>query len=345
MHIVDMHCDTISELALSLEKKDAYAKETQNAVDRRAVMSNVIGDTLRMNSRHVDLTRMKDAGYLLQNFALFVNKQKYPNVKKRVLELMDYYQAAMAQNADLISPVTCMADIERNGRQGKISAMLTLEEGAALEGSIDTLKEFYDKGVRMITLTWNYPNELGFPHSCNDKSSGLTACGFEMVEAMESLGVIVDVSHLSDEGFYDVLRCTKRPFVASHSNARAVCDVSRNLTDEMIRALAERGGVMGLNFYPPFLEKQKAVGCASDSALQGTVESVINHAKHIVKVGGIEVLGLGSDFDGIDGHKELPGVHAMPRLIDVFAKSGFCASDIDKIFSGNVLRVYNEVLD
>ena len=230
-----------------------------------------------------------------------------------------------------------MADLEENERQGKMSSMLTIEEGAALEGSIDVLKEFYDKGVRMITLTWNYPNELGYPHGYNEKSSpcerfGLTDCGFQIVEAMENLGMIVDVSHLSDDGVKDVLKCTKKPFVASHSNARAVCPVSRNLSDDLIRKIACRGGVMGLNFYPPFLGDE------------GTIDTIIRHAKHIVNVGGIEVLGLGSDFDGIDGQKELRGAHDMPLLADAFAKAGFSGTDIEKIFNKNVIRVYKDVI-
>lgn len=328
MQIVDMHCDTISELLLT---KESGLKEN-----------------LRKNSKHVDLLRMREAGYLLQNFALYVNKQKYPDVGARVLELLHYYRGEMEQNADLIAPLTCMTDLEKNKSQRKMSAMLTIEEGAALNGDVDVLKEFYNLGVRMITLTWNYPNELGFPHGYNDKAGsnakseryGLTECGFEMVEAMEELGVIVDVSHLSDDGFYDVLKCTKKPFVASHSNAREICPVSRNLSDDMIRQLAKRGGVMGLNFYPSFLERR----ASKETASQGTIESVIQHARHITNVGGIEVLGLGSDFDGIDGHKELPGAQAMPSLMDSFAQAGFTASEIEKIFSGNVLRMYEDVI-
>lgn len=344
MRIVDMHCDTISELLLAEESG--------------------LKENLRKNSKHLDLLRMKDAGYLLQNFALFVNRQKYPDVRARVLELARLYHEEMGKNADMIAPMTCMADLDKNRSVGKMSAMLTIEEGAALNGDVNLLKEFYDLGVRMITLTWNYPNELGYPHGYNTKSGtdaksgvnaesgnnagfvrfGLTDCGIEMVEAMEDLGVIVDVSHLSDDGFYDVLKCTKKPFVASHSNARAICSVSRNLSDDMIRRLAERGGVMGLNFYPLFLESQQPVAATLDIAQQGTIESVIRHAKHIVNVGGIEVLGLGSDFDGIDGHKELPGAQAMPHLIDAFAAAGFAASEIEKICSGNVLRVYRDVI-
>lgn len=319
MQIVDMHCDTISELLLAAE----VGKQ----------------ESLRKNSKHVDLFRMKNSGYLLQNFALYVNKKEYPDARKRALEQLHFYKNEIEKNSDLIGPVTCMTDIESNRAQGKISAMLTLEEGAALEGNVDVLQEFYNHGVRMITLTWNYPNEIGFPHKYNDlsgvygsKEYGLTACGFEIVEAMEELGVIVDVSHLSDDGFYDVLHCTKKPFMASHSNARAVCSMSRNLSDDMIRELARQGGVMGLNFYPPFL------GC------DGMIEAVIRHAKHIMNVGGIEVLGLGSDFDGIEGQKELTGVQDMPALAEAFTKAGFSGSDIEKIFSKNVLRVYRDVI-
>lgn len=315
MHIVDMHCDTISELIL----------ETTGKYD----------ENLRKNSKHVDLLRMKEAGYLLQNFALYVNKEKYPNVKSRVLELLDYYCAEIEKNSDLIAPVTCMADIEKNRVLGKMSSMLTIEEGAALEGSIHTLKDFFDKGVRMITLTWNYPNELGFPHGYNERTDGrygLTSIGKEMVETMENMGIIVDVSHLSDEGFYDVLKCTRKPFAASHSNAREVCCVSRNLSDDMIRCIGERGGVIGLNFYPIFLGNN------------GTIESVISHAKHIINVGGVDVLGLGSDFDGIEGQKELLGVQTMPDLIDALQRAGFVGAVVEKILGGNVLRVYKDVI-
>ena len=138
---------------------------------------------------------------------------------------------------------------------------------------------------------------------------------------MERLGVIVDVSHLSDAGFYDVAECTGKPFVASHSNARSVCGAVRNLTDSMIRILGERGGLTGLNFCPDFL-----------------TTPVIGK-----EVGGIGCIGLGSDFDGIGGHRELPGAQTVPLLAEALGKGGFKASEIDKILSGNVLRVYREV--
>ena len=156
---------------------------------------------------------------------------------------------------------------------------------------------------------------------------------------MEELGMIPDVSHLSDAGFFDVLKVTKKPFVASHSNARSICPSVRNMTDEMIKSLGERGGVMGLNFYADFLE-EKPDGVYNP----GTLEAVVRHAKHIVKVGGIEILGLGSDFDGIETNEALPGAQSMGKLAEALLQSGFHESELDKILYGNVMRVYEECL-
>ncbi len=170
-------------------------------------------------------------------------------------------------------------------------------------------------------------------------TGGLTEKGKELVAEMENLGIIPDVSHLSDAGFYNVLAVTKKPFVASHSDARAVCPNVRNMTDDMIAKLSERGGVMGLNFCADFLE-EKPLGEENP----GTIAAVVRHAKHIVNVGGIDVLGLGSDYDGIPTHRELPGAQSMGRLWDAFHDAGFSEGELDKIFYGNVLRVYKDTL-
>ena len=202
----------------------------------------------------------------------------------------------------------------------------------------------------MMTLTWNYPNELGWPNLAKDQFQwqsrhvpntvqGLTEKGREFVTEMEKLGMIPDVSHLSDAGFYDVLETTKKPFVASHSNARAICPWVRNLTDDMIRKLSERGGVMGLNFCADFLEE-----VPEGQKNPGTIAAVVRHAKHIANVGGIDVLGLGSDFDGIDTHEELPGAQSMERLWEALKVAGFTEEQLDRIFWKNVLRVYEEDL-
>ena len=331
MKVLDMHCDTISVL---LEKK-REGKET----------------SLRENVGHLDLLRMKDSGYLLQNFALFVDSGSGRDPWEEVCALQAYYQQELIQNADLVAPVFCYEDIAANEAAGKLSAMLTVEEGAVCKGEVERLRRLYDMGVRMMTLTWNHPNEIGYPNLDSargeaadflyvpDTLHGLTERGREMVAVMEELGMIVDVSHLSDAGFYDVLEITKKPFVASHSNARSVCRCVRNLTDDMLRRLAERGGCTGLNFCPDFLKETPA-----GEQNPGTVLAVVEHAKHIVNVAGIEILGLGSDFDGIDGHAQLRGVQSMELLWDTMHRTGFTEGQLDKIFYENVLRVYKEIL-
>ena len=217
------------------------------------------------------------------------------------------------------------------------------------------LRFFYHLGVRMMTLTWNYPNELGYPNRLASNSSyfpsdgeddavhGLTEKGIQFVEEMEHLGMIVDVSHLSDAGFWDVIRYTKKPFVASHSNARAlVPDCPRDLTDDMIRALSERGGVAGINYFPPFLSAQDPK--ADRSAYQSRISDMIRHMKHMKQVGGIQCIGLGSDFDGIHGDLEMKDGSELPKLEWAMRKEGFTESEIEAVFYGNVLRVYKEVL-
>lgn len=341
---VDMHCDTISGI---LEKR----KKGKDVA-------------LRENRMHIDLKRLKKSGYLLQNFALFVHLGSEEDPWQQMMALYDVYRQEMERNQDLIAPVLCYQDIEKNRKEGKLSAMLTVEEGAVCKGELEKLHQIYDMGVRMMTLTWNYPNELGYPNlnrelgnairaagkSATDAqvkaylntpntTDGLTETGRQFVMEMDQMGMIPDVSHLSDAGFWDVYSCTKHPFVASHSNARAVCPHVRNLTDEMIRAMAERGCVTGLNFCADFLV-QKPFGEPNP----GTIADIVAHAKHIYQVGGIEILGLGSDFDGIDTHEELQGAQGMERLADALVKGGFTQSQVDEIFFENVLRLYREVL-
>lgn len=326
MRVVDMHCDTVSRL-----------QELQRQGEP---------GVLRENDLHVDLLRMKQSGYLLQNFAMFVMLKEGEDPWEQVCRLCDLYERELGRNSDLIAPVYRFSDIDENERTGKMSALLTVEEGAVCKGELEKLRELYRRGVRMLTLTWNFPNELGWPnvrkgysHFEPNVTEGLTERGKEFVAEMETLGMIPDVSHLSDAGFYDVLSVTQKPFVASHSDARAMCPWVRNLTDDMIRKLAERGGVMGLNFCADFLET-----VPEGQKNPGTIAAVVRHAKHIADVGGIGVLGLGSDFDGIDTHEELPGAQSMERLWDAMKSSGFTEGQLDQIFWKNVLRVYEETL-
>ena len=331
MKILDMHCDTVSVLL----EKGRRGEEV----------------SLRENGEQVDLLRMKQAGYLLQNFALFVNKESCVDPWQEVCALYEVYCKELEANSDIAALVLRYEDIAGNEEKGKMSAMLTVEEGAVCKGEISKLHELYDMGVRMLTLTWNYPNGLGNPNLDITKpytedflftpelERGLTRRGKEFVAEMERLHMIIDVSHMSDAGFYDVCRETTKPFVASHSNARGVCRNVRNLSDDMIRRLSERGGCMGLNYCADFLEEG-----VPGKENPGTIAAVVRHAKYIMEKGGIEVLGLGSDFDGIPVHKELPGVQSMELLWDALHRAGFTQAQLDKIFYKNVLRVYRDCL-
>ncbi len=321
MKVVDMHCDTIGELW----KAEKAGKPI----------------SLRSNSLHIDLEKMQKGDYLLQNFAMFVflGREKDPLVN--VLEMIDVYNRAMAENADLIAPVLKYEDIEKNRAAGKLSGMLTIEEGAVLKGNPYVVRSLYQLGVRMLTLTWNFENEIGYPNTIvkakdydPSRRYGLKPEGIEIVREMNRVGMIVDVSHLGDDGFWDVVKYCDGPFVASHSNTRAVCNHTRNMTDDMIRALADKGGVMGLNFCGDFLNPNG----------KSRVEDMVRHAKHIINVGGSDILGLGTDYDGIDGDLELDHCDKMPLLAQEMERQGFSTEQIEKIFHGNVLRLYREVL-
>jgi membrane dipeptidase len=325
MKVVDMHCDTISDLL------------------RAADEGRAVG--LRQNTCHIDLTEMRKGDYLLQNFAMFVHLERVDDPLQHVLRLIDTYERELAANRDWIAPVYTYADIEKNAAAGKLSAMLTVEEGGCCKGDVAVLRTLYRLGVRMLTLTWNFENELGWPNTVAklpgydpSKTYGLKDTGVAFVREMQRLGMIVDVSHLSDDGFYDVARLSKeagKPFVASHSNARALCGHSRNLTDDMIRTLADCGGVTGINFCGSFLDAETE---------QSRAKRMVEHMRHIANVGGLDCLGLGTDFDGIGGDLELDRCGKMPLLADEMARQGFHEDEIEAVFSKNVLRLYRDVL-
>lgn len=327
MKIIDMHCDTISELWKS--KRAGRPQE------------------LAANSLHMDIQKMKKAGYMLQNFAMYIDLKKDLDPYTYVCSLIDIFYEEIEKNKNDIRVVKTYEEIMENERGGKISALLTIEEGGCCKGKLENLEKLYERGARMMTLTWNYPNELANPNLYQketdangfplfDNTKGLTKTGFLFVERMEELGMIIDVSHLSDAGFWEIADCTKKPFVASHSNARALCGYARNLTDDMIRAIANRGGVIGLNYYGCFLNRKN-----DDTS---TAARIAEHARYIVNTGGIECLGLGSDFDGIDGNLELADCAHMYKLFDALRAAGFSENAIDKIAYQNVLRVYRENL-
>ncbi len=313
----DLHCDTVTTL---YDRRKAGSKET-----------------LLCNSLQLDIQKMENAHYLLQNFAVFLDKSVEHNLCEEALHRIDFLKTQLLENKDRICQITSYEEILQNEKAGMMSALLTLEGGEILEGRMENLSVFHEKGVRMITLTWNHDNELGYSHF-DTEGNGLTKLGMEVVERMEDLHMIVDVSHGSDALFEDVCKIAKKPFVASHSNARSIYDRSRNMTDSMIHALAERGGVIGINYFAGFTSARSR----EDGMCY--LEDILQHMKHIYRVGGVECLALGSDFDGIGTEVEWLDASGMELFLRGMEQAGFTPSECDKITRENVLRVYKECL-
>lgn len=327
MKVVDMHCDTILKLYDDLH----HGKK----------------DSLLENDGHIDLKKMQKGDYLLQNFAMFVDLSENPQPFLKANQLINYYYHEIEKYPELIKPVFCYQDIIDHQQAGIMSSLLTLEEGAVVENDLSLLEHYYRLGVRMITLTWNHVNGIGYPNLSNiscyedmfkiNDHDGLTPFGLQYIKEMERLGIIIDVSHLSDAGFYDVYHHTTKPFVASHSNARQVCGVARNMSDDMILKLASRGGVMGINFCSDFLTTE---GTHQTSY----IKDMVQHILYIKNLAGIDCIGLGSDFDGIGSKLEMKDASGYQMLYSALIEAGLSIEEIEKIFYKNVLRVYKAVL-
>lgn len=325
LNIIDLHCDTID--LLESEKS---------------------GGDLFKNNFSVDIQKLNKGGSLAQFFALFINSTKHENVKEKCISLMKRFHLEIDKYKDYIALARNIEEMYKNKTEGKISAFLTIEEGAALEGDMKNLHYFFENGVRLITLTWNHPNEIGFPSSKEEyMEKGLTDFGRNLIVEMNRLGMLVDVSHLSDKGFYEVAKISKEPFVASHSNAREATFHKRNLTNDMIKILSEKGGVMGINFYSKFLEpfgdSYMTLGDSHATDI-AKIEDMIRHIKHIRNVGGIECIALGTDFDGIGTPVEIEDFSKMDKLIFALEKERFSYDEIEKICYKNAERIIKDTL-
>ena len=310
MKLIDLHCDTI----LSCINSNGEVK-------------------LEKNNLCIDIKKLKKADSLAQFFAMYVDLKKYSAPMDRCLDMIDCFYNEIEENSADIALAGSTKELKKNKSEGKISAFLTVEEGGVLEGKLRNLRILYKLGVRLITLTWNYPNCIGYPNfRWEHKDKGLTAFGEEVVAEMNRLGMIIDVSHLSDQGFYDVAELSGKPFIASHSNARAVTNHWRNLTDDMLRKLAEKGGVAGLNLEPEFLGEV------------GSVEAMTRHVIHMINAAGIEAVAIGTDFDGCSLLTAIKDAGDMHKLWDALSKAGLSGRDMDKIMHKNVERVIRDVM-
>jgi len=313
MPIIDFHCDTIMKL-----------------------MDNTQKLNLKENDLNVDILKLKKANSLAQFFALFVEMDMVDDPLEYCLLMVDKFYEQLEKNSGEISLATNYKELMDNMNKGIISAFLTIEEGGVLKGKIEQLRNFYRLGIRLLTLTWNFQNELGFPNkNKEDTNKGLTSFGLEVVNEMNNLGMIIDVSHLSDGGFFDVAKHSKKPFVASHSNSRSISNHPRNLTDDMIKILANSGGIIGICFEKQFLGSNEA----------SRVEDMITHISHIKNVGGIDCISIGSDFDGINSlGLEIKNIGEIEKLSIALNKNNFTPEEMDKIFYKNAIRVIKAVL-
>ncbi|MEG0110366.1 MAG: dipeptidase [Oscillospiraceae bacterium] len=321
---IDMHCDTLMQAWLH-RKKDVFS----------------------LPKAMVDVERLQKGECMAQFFAIFmppIKMKKYmgpffPKNDAYIEKLCNIFENTINCHSEIMAFAGNAAELKQNYENHKISAFLTLEDGRAIDGSMEKLERFYKMGVRLISLTWNQPNCFGFPNSDDAAAMGLglTDFGKLAVERMNELGILIDVSHLSDGGFADVLNISKKPFVASHSNCRALSPHRRNLTDEMLKALAEKGGVAGVNFGPGFLS-------ADITSTESTLPNILAQLRHMIQIGGIGCAAIGTDFDGIKGNLAIPGADKMPLLFYKLEQEGFTAEEIEHIAYKNVQRVLADAL-
>ena len=333
MKVWDLHCDTLYRL---LGREDTAGEPAVEAFAKDGGM--------------LDLAKMRAGNYLLQCFACFVGLEESPDPLVSALREADLFHRLLAAYPDDLVWVKSAADIDKLGEDGRIGAMLTIEEGAVCRDDLAILRDFYRLGVRMMTLTWNHQNGLGSPNITPDYNEdawpvkdpgapGLTGVGREFVAEMERLHMIVDVAHLSDAGIRDLLAIATRPFAASHSNARACCPHLRNLPDELLRAMGEKGCLIGLNYCPAFLDDTP-----DRKHCVGSVAQMARHAKYILNLAGEDALALGSDFDGIGGELEITGAQDLPLLAEGLVNEGIPARVVEKIFYKNARRFFRENL-
>ena len=306
MKYIDWHCDTLIRL------KGEF--------------------TVFSNPYQVDLQRLIQIGSLGQFFAVFIDsKGDYtPAYMPRIEEILSATTKDLAQAGARARLITTKEDFRESVEKGNLGVFYTVEDAGLVGNQIEKAARL---GVRLMTLTWNYNNAIaGAAQSANP--TGLTSFGYEVVEEMNDRGMIIDISHLSDAGFWDVIKASKAPIVASHSNARAVWNHKRNLTDEMIAAIADKGGVIGFNFCCGFLGEESVTSTAD----------IAKHVRHIMDVGGEDVLAIGSDFDGIDNVTDFGGISGLPALAQRLQGMGFSSGVVEKLMYKNSIRVILEIL-
>ena len=373
-----------------VEKTAPETKEERVArVHREAVVMDTHCDTLmkvlddgidlgkRQEEGHIDFPRAKEGGLDVQVFAIWVGPEYWPDkAKKRALDMIDAFDATVTANPNDVVHVRTVKEARQVVHDGKLAAFLGIEGGHAIEDDVSNLKLFADRGVRYMTLTWWNNTNWADGSGDKPKHGGLSEKGKEIVREMNRLGMIVDISHAADTTFYDALEVTTKPVIASHSDTRVLSDHHRNMDDDMLRALAKNGGVIGINFVAGFLdtefrlgreelkkklapefkkidakypkgsikarkERWRFLGEESRKLPPVSIDKVIDHIDHAVKIAGIDHVGIGSDFDGFGvGPAELVDCSKLPMITGKLLDRGYSEEDIHKLMGGNFLRVF-----
>jgi membrane dipeptidase len=376
----------VSERAMR-DYRDAYVIDTHNDLP-----SKIADESVKVEVRHpvgpihTDLPRLMESGITAVFMSDFVNAPyaltKPDSSFARAMLLADTIHAMVDHHPQQLLFATTAADVERAKREGKVAILIGVEGGHAIEASLDKLRALYARGMRYMTLTWNNGNQwAGAAWGINNTSTGgLTPFGKEVIHEMNRLGIFVDISHVSDSTFYDAVATSTMPVIASHSSSRALSPHRRNMTDDMLRAVAKNGGVVNVNFYPGFIDSAynnattraaATVTAWRDSALarpgadsaairgeattraaaavaavtRPALSVLLDHFDHIAKVAGVDHVGIGSDFDGIDvTPQQMDDVTMLPRIAQGLLYRGYSDDDVKKILGGNMLRVMRIVL-
>jgi membrane dipeptidase len=325
-----------------------------------------------------NIERMKQGGMTAEFFSLYIRPWyvTHGGAARRTLDMIDAVYRAVERHPNDLMLATSTADIRKAKKQGKIAALMGIEGGHAIENSLATLRQFHRLGVRYMTLTWNNSNDWADGARDKPRNNGLSDFGKEVVREMNRLGMLVDISHVSDKTMSDVLDTVKAPVIASHSSARALTNHPRNVPDDLLRRIAKNGGVVQVNFYAAFVDSDAGpAGAARDKRLKPQtdpleqkykddperlaeegdkieavnplpptpISKLIDHIDHIVKIAGIDHVGIGADFDGANDFPEgASDVSMLPNVTYELLKRGYSEGDIRKILGENLLRVFAE---
>jgi len=319
MFVLDSHCDTPSQI---------YRRSLDLSLDNK--------DT------HVDFPKLKAGGVDGAFFALYTSNSLSQEESKQLADnLLASVKDTLSKHPDLCALASTSDEAFANKENGLFSIFIGMENGLPIGKSLDALHSYYDQGVRYLTLTHAGDNDICDSCATEIKTwHGLSPFGREVVAEMNSMGMLIDVAHISDQSFWDVLKYSTKPVVSTHSCCRALADRPRNMSDEMIKALADKGGVIQINFYPYFLD-----GTYNDGdEIRPSYRKIADHIDHVVEIAGIDHVGIGSDFDGIDYTPEgMETCADMYKLFDELRSRGYTEKDLEKIASGNFFRVFNIV--